>query len=126
MINRAIQNVLALCSALVLMPSVAAAQGAEERPAAPAPAAVSAEKLGDAMRQQLDTDAKARASQERIAAIDDETLKMLSEYRRALADAESYAAYTRQLESQVQAQTEEMASMDQQLASRDDLREVIP
>jgi hypothetical protein len=116
MLVRAIQTGFALCSALALIPSGAAAQ------AAPA-----SEKLGEAMREQLDTDAAARAAQQRIEAIDDATLKMLSEYRRALADAESYATYARQLESQVRAQNEEMASIDQQLAEVETTsREVLP
>jgi hypothetical protein len=127
MIDRAIQTGLALCSALALIPSGAAAQGAAEPPARPAPAAVPSEKLGAAMREQLDTDAAARAAQQRIEAIDDATLKMLSEYRRALADAESYANYARQLESQVRAQNEEMASIDRQLAEVETTsREVLP
>ena len=79
------------------------------------------------MREQLASDADSKASQQRIDAIDDETLEMLSEYRRALADAESYAAYSRQLESQVQAQNEEMASIEQQLREMETTsREVLP
>ncbi|MGH7289494.1 MAG: DUF3450 domain-containing protein [Myxococcota bacterium] len=123
MLERAIQTGLALCSALALIPSVAGAQDAAAPPAPPA----SAEKLGRAMQNQLETDADARAAQQRIEAIDDETLKMLSEYRRALADAESYATYARQLESQVRAQNEEMASIDRQLAEVETTsREVLP
>jgi hypothetical protein len=127
MLERAIRTGLALCSALALMPSGAAAGDAAAPPAPPAPAAASAEKLGRAMQNQLETDADARAAQQRIEAIDDETLKMLSEYRRALADAESYATYARQLESQVRAQNEEMASIDRQLGEVETTsREVLP
>jgi hypothetical protein len=127
MIDRAIRTGLALCSALALIPSGVSAQDAAAPPAAPAPPAASAEKLGRAMQNQLETDADARAAQKRIEAIDDETLKMLSEYRRALADAESYATYARQLESQVRAQNEEMASIDRQLAEVETTsREVLP
>jgi hypothetical protein len=116
MTARAIQAGFALCSALGLIPSGASAQ-----------AAAPSEKLGTAMREQLDTDAAARAAQQRIEAIDDATLKMLSDYRRALADSESYATYARQLESQVSAQNEEMASIDRQLAEVETTsREVLP
>jgi hypothetical protein len=127
MIERAIQIGLALCCALALIPSGAAAQGAADPQAPPAPGAASAEKLDRAMQQQRETDAAARAAQKRIEAIDDETLKMLSDYRRALADAESYATYSRQLDAQVRAQAEEMASMEQQLVEVETTsREVLP
>ncbi len=127
MIDRMIQTGLAFCLALALFSSGAAAQDAADPPPSPPPAAASAEKLDRAMREQLDTDAEARAAQQRIEAIDDATLKMLSEYRRALADAESYATYARQLESQVRAQNEEMASIDQQLREVETTsREVLP
>jgi hypothetical protein len=39
----------------------------------------------------------------------------LSEYRRALADAESYTTYAAQLEAQVQSQRDELAEMARQL-----------
>ena len=79
------------------------------------------------MREQLATDAAAKASQERIDAIDDETLRLLTEYRKALADAESYTTYATQLEAQVGAQNEEMASINQQLSDVETTsREVLP
>jgi hypothetical protein len=106
---------LALCCGLALTPIQA---GAEDAPA---------QKLGRALDQQQETDAAARASQQRIEALDDETLKMLSEYRRSLADAESYRTYSRQLESQVRAQSEEMASIERQLGEVETTsREVLP
>jgi len=127
MINRAIQSGLALCWALALTPTWAGAQGTANAPARPAPATGPVQKLGSAAREQLATDEESRASQQRIDAIDDETLKLLSEYRRALADAESYATYASQLESQVQAQNEEMAPLDQQfLEVEKTSREVLP
>jgi hypothetical protein len=120
---RAIRAGLALGSALALWPIPA---GAEEAPAPAAPSE-SAQKLDRALRQQLDTDAESKASQKRIEEIDDQTLKMLSEYRRALADAESYATYSRQLEAQVEAQNQEMASMEKQLLEVETTsREILP
>lgn len=137
MIQRAIQSGLALGAALLLAPALASAQDAAKAPAAaaaaappapaPAPAAESVQKLGSAVKEQLASDAAAKAAQQRIDAIDDETLKLLSEYRRALADAESYGAYAKQLESQVQAQDEEMATINQQLGEVETTsREVLP
>jgi pyruvate/2-oxoglutarate dehydrogenase complex dihydrolipoamide acyltransferase (E2) component len=139
MIQRALQSGLALAAALLLAPAWASAQEAAKAPeaaaaAAPpapapalAPTAESAQKLGSAVKEQLASDAAAKAAQERIDAIDDETLKLLSEYRRALADAESYGAYAKQLESQVRAQDEEMATINQQLGEVETTsREVLP
>ena len=62
----------------------AAAQGAADPPR-PAPAGARPRSSAAPCSEQLGTDEAARASQERIEAIDDETLKLLSEYRRALA-----------------------------------------
>jgi hypothetical protein len=51
----------------------------------------------------------------------------LSEYRRALADAESYTTYASQLEPQVQSQRDELAEMDRQLLEVETTsREVLP
>jgi hypothetical protein len=127
MTDRAIQKGLALAWALVFAPVGA---GAEDAPAAQQstpPGAERSEKLGGAIREQLAGDEAARASQQRIDALDDETLKLLSEYRRALADAESYSTYAKQLEVQVAAQNEEMASIEQQLVEVEKTaREVLP
>ena len=59
------------------------------------------ETLERALNEQIEADEEARASQQRVDELDDETQKLLSEYRRALADAESYATYAEQLEAQV-------------------------
>jgi hypothetical protein len=102
-------------AALALAPLAARA----ENPAAP--------KLERALQEQRGVDAEAKASQQRVDELDDETLKLLSEYRRAVADAESYAAYAEQLEAQVQSQHEEMASIDKQLLEVETTsREVMP
>jgi hypothetical protein len=95
--------------------------------AAPAKASNAPQTLDRAEREQLGSDEEARASQARIDALDDDTLKMLSEYRRAVADAESYETYATQLAAQVQAQDEEKASIDQQLVEVETTsREVLP
>jgi hypothetical protein len=93
-----------------------------------APAAhAQATKLERTIDAQIGVDREARASQERVDQLDDETQKLLSEYRRAIADAESYGTYARQLETQVQSQRDEMAEMDRQLAEIETTsREVLP
>jgi tRNA (Thr-GGU) A37 N-methylase len=127
MIHRTIQSALALCWALALTPSLASGQEPAKEPASPAPVAAPVQKLTGAVKEQLATDAAARASQQRIDAIDDETIKLLTEYRRALADAESFTTYAKQLEAQVQAQNEEMASINKQLGEVETTsREVLP
>ena len=104
---------IALACALWLWPALAGAQ--------------STETLERVVQEQIATDEAARASQERINRLDDETQKMLSEYRRALADTESYSIYARQLEAQVESQKTEMAAMQQQLVEVETTsREVAP
>jgi chromosome segregation ATPase len=83
--------------------------------------------LDRVVKEQLAADEAARASQERINALDDETQKLLSEYRRAIADAESYTIYARQLEAQVESQNAEMNAMQAQLVEVETTsREVAP
>lgn len=83
--------------------------------------------LDTVLKEQIRTDADAKASQERVNALDDETQKMLAEYRKALADRESYETYAAQLEAQVRSQAEEIASIDAQLLEVDrTAREVTP
>jgi len=104
---------IALLCALWLAPMHAAAQGANA--------------LDRVVKEQIATDAAARASQERINELDDETQKLLSEYRRAIADAESYTIYARQLSAQVESQNAEMNAMQQQLVEVETTsREVAP
>lgn len=104
---------IALLCALWLAPMHAGAQAADA--------------LDRVVKEQIATDAAARASQERINQLDDETQKLLSEYRRALADAESYTIYARQLEAQVESQKTEMNGMQAQLVEVETTsREVAP
>jgi hypothetical protein len=106
--DRVTRTGIALCLALCLSPAAAGAQGES-------PQSAPTEKLERALDEQLGADEEARASQERIDRLDDETQKLLSEYRRALTDAESYATYADQLAMQVRSQTEEMEEIDRQL-----------
>jgi len=68
------------------------------------------------VEDQMKVDEASRAAQSRVNALDDETTAMLSEYRRALADTESFTTYADQLERQVASQQGEMASIERQLA----------
>jgi hypothetical protein len=84
-------------------------------------------KLGRALEAQIGLDQEAQSSQGRVDEIDDETQRLLSEYRRALSDAESYTSYAEQLEAQVRSQQEEMDEMDRQLLEVETTsREVLP
>src|SRR5262245_28313414 len=92
-----------------------------------APAAHAQATLEGAVQEQMDVDKEARASQQRVDKLDEETQKLLNEYRRALADGESYRNYADQLEAQVQSQRGEMADADRQLQEIDTTsREVLP
>jgi hypothetical protein len=84
-------------------------------------------KLERALDAQIGLDREGKASQGRVDDLDDEAQRLLSEYRRALADAESYGGYAEQLEAQVLSQRDEMAEMDRQLLEVETTsREVLP
>jgi hypothetical protein len=102
----------ALAWALCLAPLAAGAQPAQ---------------LERALNERIEADAEERAAQQRVDALDDATQKMLTEYRRALSDAESYQTYAKQLESQVQSQNDEKAAIEEQLLEIETTsREVLP
>jgi hypothetical protein len=70
---------------------------------------------------------EAAAAQQRIDKLDDETQKMLAEYRQVVSEAESLRAYNEQLAAQVPAQTKEIESFQKQLAEIETTqREVLP
>lgn len=79
----------------------------------PAPAQPGA--LDRALDARVEADEAARASQKRVEALDDETQKLLAEYRRAIAETESFGKYADQLAAQIGSQGEEIASMERQL-----------
>jgi hypothetical protein len=94
-----------------------------------APASVFAQdtKLDRALDEQTGANRDAQGSQGRVDGLDDETQRLLTEYRRALTDAESYRTYANQLEAQVQSQHDELAEMDRQLLEVETTsREVLP
>ena len=100
MTYKSIANGLALACALSLAASLAAA---EEKPAAkPArrrpsprrrPRRPSSSASAPSCRSSMAADKDAEARRQRIDKLDDETQKLLSEYRKAVADAESYTDY---------------------------------
>jgi len=83
--------------------------------------------LDKAVKEQIRTDDAARASQERVNQLDDETQKLLAEYRKAIADTDSFDAYANQLGAQVQSQREEIDGINAQLGEVErTAREVTP
>jgi hypothetical protein len=109
----------------------AAKEGAQNAAPAPPPGPTEAEKkamkLAAALDEQKASDADARASQERVDKLDDETQKLLSEYRKAVADTQSYNDYAKNLEGLVKSQDEEMALINEQLLEVETTsREVTP
>lgn len=68
-----------------------------------------------AMSEQMSANKAAAASQSRINQLDDETQRMLNEYRATLRETESLRRYNDQLTLQIQSQQEEMVSIQQQI-----------
>jgi hypothetical protein len=96
-------------------------------PLAQAEPPAAATSLDAVVRERVGADEASRASQDRVEGIDDETQKLAAEYRKALADTESYAGYADQLAAQIRSQEEEMASIDRQLRGVETTsREVVP
>jgi hypothetical protein len=125
MTHRVITSGLALLVALSGLPLAAAAEkpaakeGAQNAAPAPPPgpteAEVKAAKFANAVQEQQASDSDAKASQSRIDKLDDETQKLLAEYRKAVADTQSYNDYVKQLQVQVESQNQEMADINAQL-----------
>jgi prefoldin subunit 5 len=90
-------------------------------------AAASPEKLRALVGEETRAQNEAAAVQKRVDGLDDETQKMLAEYRQMVAEAESMRAYNEQLGAQVPAQTKEIESLQQQLNEIETTqREVVP
>lgn len=71
--------------------------------------------LDDALDESQRLAAEAKASQGRVAQLDDDSREMLSEYRNALQQAEALKGYNSQLRELVAAQREELESYQKQL-----------
>jgi hypothetical protein len=68
------------------------------------------------VNEQQSANKAAVASQSRINSLDDETQRLLTDYRDTLRETESLRRYNEQMELQIKAQEEEMASITQQIA----------
>jgi len=79
------------------------------------------------IQEQVKTEQAAIASQAKIAQLDDESSRMLAEYRQITAEAESLKSYNDQLSVQVKSQGDELTQMNRQI---DEIattsREVLP
>jgi len=79
------------------------------------------------VKEQVDADDAAIASQERVNALSDETRDMLLQYRQYLKEAKSLREYREQLSAQVEAQAAEIEFLKQQLVEIETTsREVLP
>lgn len=74
-----------------------------------------AQSINNALNAQIEVDRAAAASQARINEIRDRTQDSASKYAQAVADAESYEKYNRQLEKQIADQKAELAKIEKQL-----------
>jgi hypothetical protein len=84
-------------------------------------------KVSAAINEQVKTEQAAKASQEEISGMDDDSTSMLAEYRQALAEMQSLKAYDDQLAKQVGSQNGEIGSINKQLDEIDTTsREVLP
>jgi chromosome segregation ATPase len=115
-----------LAGALAFVPTVHAQDAAA--PTAPTPPTPSAsEILTAAVAEQARADGEAARSQERVSELDDETQKLLAQYRTALGEKDSIEAYSAQLAIQVQSQVDDIESIERQLSEVETTaREVLP
>jgi len=106
--------------------AVSRAQDAAAPPAA-APPTPPSQFLAAAVDEQARADKEAVSSQERVSELDDETQKLLAQYRTALGEKDSIEAYSEQLKVQVQSQVEDIQSIERQLGEVETTaREVVP
>jgi hypothetical protein len=120
---------------LAPVPAPSQEQDAEKAPdeaaeGAPAPAPAGpppGEVLDAAVAEQTAANGEAAASQERVNQLDDETQRLLVQYRTALGEADSIRQYSEQLRLQIQSQEEDIASIERQLGEVETTaREVMP
>lgn len=79
------------------------------------------------IQEQSKTEQAAIASQAKIAQLDDESSRMLAEYRQITAEAESLKSYNDQLAVQVKSQSDELQQMNRQIEEiATTSREVLP
>ena len=89
--------------------------------------AASPEKLREIVGEETKSLNEASASQQRIDHLDDDTQKLLTEYRQVTAETESLKTYNDQLAAQIPSQQQEVASIEKQLQDIETTqREVLP
>jgi hypothetical protein len=115
--------------------AAAPAQAAKPAAAAAAPAggppktgaAVATGKINPVMAEQQGADAAAKASQQKIDSLADQTADMVTKYRQALSETESLKKYNAQLAIQVKSQGERLTAIKQQLVDIEGTqRDVLP
>src|ERR1051326_7966892 len=106
MTHKAFTPARALLLALLASASIFVAQAAPPSP----------DKVNTVVGEQSKIEQAAAASQQRINQLDDEAQKLVGQYRQTIAETESIKAYNTQLAMQVKSQTDEMDSMQKQLA----------
>ena len=67
------------------------------------------------MNEQVGANKAAAASQSKINTLDDDTQRMLGDYRATLRETESLRRYNEQLEKQIKSQEEEVSSIQEQI-----------
>lgn len=77
--------------------------------------AAAEDKVNTVISEQVKAEEAARASQQKVTQLDDETTKMLGEYRQMIAETTSLKGYNDQLATQVKSQEEQLKDMTQQL-----------
>lgn len=84
-------------------------------------------KVNAVIGEQVKAEEAARASQKRVEQLDEETTKMLADYRQMTAEAQSLKGYNEQLAVQVKSQDEQLSTMTRQLGEIETTsREVLP
>jgi seryl-tRNA synthetase len=84
-------------------------------------------KVNAVISEQVKAEEAARASQKRVEQLDEETTKMLADYRQMTAEAQSLKGYNEQLATQVKSQEEQLNDMTGQLTQIETTsREVLP
>jgi hypothetical protein len=107
-------------AACVAACSVAALWGASAMTAEPA-------QVNAVIGEQVKAEEAAKASQKRVEQLDEETTKMLADYRQMTAEAQSLKGYNEQLAAQVKSQDEQLTDMTRQLAEIETTaKEVLP
>lgn len=106
--------------ALVAAACVFALYGATAQAAEPA-------KVNAVLSEQVKAEQAAKASQKRVEQLDDESTRMLADYRQMTAEAASLKSYNDQLATQVSSQQQQIDEMTRQLGEIETTsREVLP